>query len=172
MLSHSTNYLDEDIKGQEIFSLETGGELVCLRLDLSGWLEGVSWWRRMKNSRTGTGSVFVLPASCFQSGAVESHHHRRPFLGWELALVGKAEQCLYFLWRLRRGNLSQNLLVNFYKCTTESILTKCMAAWYSSFTKADNKAPLVCYEKSTGPYWHWAAITRTSSLTLWGWLRS
>lgn len=55
-------------------------------------------------------------------------------------IVGKAQQHLYFLRRLRRANLSQKLLVNFYRSTIESILTNCMRAWYSSCTKAAKKA--------------------------------
>lgn len=54
-------------------------------------------------------------------------------------IVGKSQQRLYFLRRLRRANLPQKLLVNFYRCTIEIILTNCMTAWYSSCTKAAKK---------------------------------
>lgn len=55
-------------------------------------------------------------------------------------LIGKAQQRLYFLRKLRRANLPQKLLVNFSRCTTESISTNCMTAWYDSCTKAAKKA--------------------------------
>ncbi len=56
------------------------------------------------------------------------------------SIVGKAQQRLYFLRKLRRANLPQKLMVNFYRCTIESILTNCMTAWYGSCTKAAQKA--------------------------------
>ncbi len=54
-------------------------------------------------------------------------------------IVGKAQQRLYFLRKLRRANLPQTLMVNFYRCTIESILTNCMTSWYGSCTKAAQK---------------------------------
>lgn len=56
------------------------------------------------------------------------------------AVVGKAQQCFYFLRRLRGENPLKKLLVKFYRCTTASILTNCLTAWYNSCTKADKKA--------------------------------
>ncbi len=55
-------------------------------------------------------------------------------------IVSKAQQRLYFLRKLRKANLPQKLMVNFYRCTIESILTNCMTAWYGSCTKAAQKA--------------------------------
>lgn len=55
-------------------------------------------------------------------------------------VVGKAQKCLFFLRRLRRTNLPQKLLVNFYRFTSESILTNYMTAWYSSCTKVAERA--------------------------------
>lgn len=54
-------------------------------------------------------------------------------------VVSKAQQRLYFLRRLRRVNLSQKMLENFYRCTGEKILTNCMTVWYRSCTKAAKK---------------------------------
>ncbi len=51
-------------------------------------------------------------------------------------IVSKAQQQLYFLRKLRKANLPQKLIVNFYRCTIESILTNCMTAWYGSCTKS------------------------------------
>ncbi|KAF0039088.1 hypothetical protein F2P81_009572 [Scophthalmus maximus] len=42
-------------------------------------------------------------------------------------LVKKAHQPLFFLRRLKEANLSPQILVNFYRCTIESILTNCIS---------------------------------------------
>eukprot|EP00061_Rhincodon_typus_P011456 g36476.t1 len=56
--------------------------------------------------------------------------------------VKKAQQCLFFLRRLRKFVMSIRTLTNFYRCTTESILSKYTMACYSNcsvqtITKAD-----------------------------------
>ncbi len=52
----------------------------------------------------------------------------------------KAQQRLYFLRILRKYQLTQNLLVSFYRCSVESILTYCICVWFSSCTAAEKKA--------------------------------
>ncbi len=57
----------------------------------------------------------------------------------------KAHQRLYFLRILRKNKLTQfkiknKLLVSFYRCTIESILTYCICVWFSSCTVAERKA--------------------------------
>ncbi|TWW53896.1 hypothetical protein D4764_0015590 [Takifugu flavidus] len=42
------------------------------------------------------------------------------------SLVKKAHQRLFFLRTLKKHHLSSDILVNFYRCTTESILTSCV----------------------------------------------
>ena len=37
--------------------------------------------------------------------------------------IGKAQQRLYYLRKLRRANLPQKLMMNFYHCAIESVLT-------------------------------------------------
>uniref|UniRef100_A0A3B3BP10 Reverse transcriptase domain-containing protein n=1 Tax=Oryzias melastigma TaxID=30732 RepID=A0A3B3BP10_ORYME len=64
-------------------------------------------------------------------------------LSWTTAcskVVKKAHQRLFFLRTLRRNHLSSNILVNFYRCTIESILTNCITVWYGSCSAADRKA--------------------------------
>ncbi|KAF7668955.1 hypothetical protein LDENG_00267500 [Lucifuga dentata] len=56
------------------------------------------------------------------------------------ALVKKSQQRLYFLRTLRRMDLSQKLLLSFYHCSIESILTYSMLVWFVSCTAADRKA--------------------------------
>ncbi|KAI4872588.1 hypothetical protein NFI96_002178 [Prochilodus magdalenae] len=52
----------------------------------------------------------------------------------------KAQQRIHFLRRLRRVNLPQQLLCNFYRSTVESILTSCITVWYGSATSVERKA--------------------------------
>lgn len=73
------------------------------------------------------------------SGSWDSPSQRRS-PGLISAVMAKTQQWLYFLNRLRRANLRLKLLVNFYRYTTESILTNCMTALYISCTKATKKA--------------------------------
>ncbi|CAM4312390.1 unnamed protein product [Leuciscus chuanchicus] len=55
-------------------------------------------------------------------------------------LVKKAHQRLFFLRTLRKNNLSSDILVNFHRCTIESILTNCITVWYGSCSASDRKA--------------------------------
>ncbi len=56
------------------------------------------------------------------------------------ALVKKAQKRLHFLRMLRKVNLSQQLLLSFYRCSIESVLTQGLLAWYGSSSAADKKA--------------------------------
>ena len=53
--------------------------------------------------------------------------------------IKKAQQRLYFLRVLRNNFLNQKLLVFFYRCSMESILTYCMCVWFASCTVAERK---------------------------------
>ncbi|XP_031159417.2 uncharacterized protein LOC116052744 [Sander lucioperca] len=64
-------------------------------------------------------------------------------LSWTLntsTLIKKAHQCLFFLRRLKKVHLSPQILVNFYRCTIESILTNCVTVWYGNCSALDRKA--------------------------------
>ncbi|KAL0149225.1 hypothetical protein M9458_055459, partial [Cirrhinus mrigala] len=56
------------------------------------------------------------------------------------SLVKKAHQRLFFLRTLKKNQLSSAVLVNFYRCTVESILTNCVTVWYGSCSVAERKA--------------------------------
>uniref|UniRef100_A0A3B3BNL8 Reverse transcriptase domain-containing protein n=1 Tax=Oryzias melastigma TaxID=30732 RepID=A0A3B3BNL8_ORYME len=56
------------------------------------------------------------------------------------AVVKKTQQRLHFLRILRRCDLDQRLLVNFYRCSVESILTYSLNVWYPGSTSLDRKA--------------------------------
>eukprot|EP00061_Rhincodon_typus_P006188 g26556.t1 len=51
--------------------------------------------------------------------------------------VKKVQQRLYFLMRPRKFGLSIKTLTNFYTCTVESILSKCVTAWYGNCSAQD-----------------------------------
>ena len=55
------------------------------------------------------------------------------------AVFKKAQQRLHFLRVLRKNNICEKLLVTFYRSTIESILTFCIAVWFSHCTEADRK---------------------------------
>lgn len=55
-------------------------------------------------------------------------------------LIKKAQQRLYFLRVLMKVNLSQQLLISFYRCSVESVLTYNILVWYSSSSVAEKKA--------------------------------
>ncbi|KAI4903633.1 hypothetical protein NFI96_009461, partial [Prochilodus magdalenae] len=50
------------------------------------------------------------------------------------------QQRLYFLRSLKKVHLSPRILVNFYGCTIESILTNGISVWYGNCCTADRKA--------------------------------
>uniref|UniRef100_A0A673FHD0 Reverse transcriptase domain-containing protein n=1 Tax=Sinocyclocheilus rhinocerous TaxID=307959 RepID=A0A673FHD0_9TELE len=53
------------------------------------------------------------------------------------SIVKKAQQRLYFLRQLRKFNLSQELLKQFYSAIIESIVCTSITVWFSSATKSD-----------------------------------
>lgn len=58
--------------------------------------------------------------------------HIKEELSWSVntsELLKKAQQRLHFLRVLRKNHICQRLLVSFYRCSTESILTHCMCVW-------------------------------------------
>ena len=48
------------------------------------------------------------------------------------SVVKKAQQRLFNLRRLKKFGLSLKTLTNFYRCTTESILSGCITAWHGN----------------------------------------
>ncbi len=53
------------------------------------------------------------------------------------SMAKKAQQRLYFLRQLRKFNLPQELLKQFYSAITESVLCTSITVWFSSATKSD-----------------------------------
>ncbi|KAK3552708.1 hypothetical protein QTP86_021130, partial [Hemibagrus guttatus] len=53
------------------------------------------------------------------------------------SIIKKAQQRLYFLWQLRKFNLPQELLTQFYAAVIESVLCTSITVWFGSATKSD-----------------------------------
>ncbi|KAK3548206.1 hypothetical protein QTP70_005171 [Hemibagrus guttatus] len=53
------------------------------------------------------------------------------------ATIKKAQQRLYFLRQLRKFNLPQELLIQFYSAVIESVLCTSITVWFGSATKSD-----------------------------------
>ncbi len=53
------------------------------------------------------------------------------------SMVKKAQQRLYFLRQLRKFNLPQELLIQFYSAIIESVLYTSITVWFCSATKSD-----------------------------------
>ncbi|KAK3551341.1 hypothetical protein QTP70_015022 [Hemibagrus guttatus] len=61
-------------------------------------------------------------------------------LTWSLntsSITKKAQQCLYFLRRLRKAHLPPLILTTFYRGTIQSILSSCITAWFQNCTVSD-----------------------------------
>eukprot|EP00061_Rhincodon_typus_P005355 g24762.t1 len=55
------------------------------------------------------------------------------------ATVKKIQRHLFFLRQLRKFGMSTKSLINFYRCTIESILSGCITAWYGNCSTQDRK---------------------------------
>ncbi|KAK3544379.1 hypothetical protein QTP86_010142 [Hemibagrus guttatus] len=68
--------------------------------------------------------------------------HLAEDLTWLLntsSITRKAQQCLYFLRRLRKAHLPPLILTTFYRGSMESILSSCITAWFGNCTMSDRK---------------------------------
>ncbi|XP_055507619.1 uncharacterized protein LOC129706959 [Leucoraja erinacea] len=55
------------------------------------------------------------------------------------AMIRKTHQHLYFLRRLRRFGVLKRILLNFYRCTVQTILTGCIMAWFGNLNVQEQK---------------------------------
>eukprot|EP00061_Rhincodon_typus_P003053 g19163.t1 len=54
-------------------------------------------------------------------------------------MVKKAQQCFFFLRQLRKFGMPIRSLTNSYRCTIESILSRCITASYGNCSAQDRK---------------------------------
>ncbi|KAK3513281.1 hypothetical protein QTP70_009804 [Hemibagrus guttatus] len=79
-----------------------------------------------------------LPVGCLPGPTWRSS--RAPnSLVFTSSITKKAQQCRYFLRRLRKAHLPPLILTTFYRGTIESILSSCITAWFGNCTILDRK---------------------------------
>ena len=49
-----------------------------------------------------------------------------------------AQQRMFFLWQLKKFNMPQKVMVEFYTAVIESILTSSITVWFAASTAKDN----------------------------------
>ena len=132
---------DESAFRAEVEELERWCAVNNLALNTSKTKEVIIDYRRKDNT---------IPPLVISGDAVERAPSFR-FLGVHLdedltwgtntsAITKKAHQRLHFLRVLRNNKLPQELLVSFYRCSIESILTYCINVWFGSCTAAEKTA--------------------------------
>ncbi len=117
---------------------------------LRSWLFGAvltTWsWTRSKLWRWKEKAPCSPPLTIMNSTvtAVESFRFLGTTISQDLkwdnhinSIVKKAQQRLYFLRQLRKFNLPQELLIQFYSAITKSVLCTSIPVWFSSATKSD-----------------------------------
>ncbi len=129
---------DESAYRQEVKELAVWCSLNNLELNTLKTVEMIVDFRRNPSA---------LPPHTIMNSTVNAVESFR-FLGttisqdlkWDIhidSIVNKAQQRLYFLRQLRKFNLPQELLKQFYSAIIESVLCTSITVWFSSATKSD-----------------------------------
>ncbi len=131
---------DESAYRQEVKELAVWCSLNNLELNMLKTVEMIVDFRR---------NPPALPPLTIMNSTVTAVESFR-FLGttisqdlkWDnhiVSIVKKAQQRLYFLRQLRKFNLPQELLKQFYSAIIESVLCTSVTVWFSSATKSDHR---------------------------------
>ena len=126
---------DESAYRDEVRRLTERSEESNLLLNTSKTQELIISFSRVKP----VAPPLVIKGECVEtvSAARFLGVHIEEDLKWGLnttQTLKKAQQRLHFLRVLRRNNIRQSLLVSFYRCSIESILTYCIGVWFGSCT--------------------------------------
>ncbi len=129
---------DESAYRQEVEQLAVWCSLNNLELNTLKTVEMIVDFRRnppalppltiMNNSVTAVESFRFLGTTISQDLKWDNHID---------SIVRKAQQRLYFLRQLRKFNLPQELLIQFYSAIIESVLCSSITVWFGSATKTD-----------------------------------
>ncbi len=129
---------DESAYRQEVKELAVWCSLNNLKLNILKTVEMIMGFRRntlalppltiMNGSVTAVESFRFLSTTIFQDLKWDNH------IG---SIVKKAQQRLYFLLQLRKLNLPQELLIEFYSAIIKSIICTSITVWLNSATKSD-----------------------------------
>ena len=132
---------DESCYREEVRRLEAWCEANSLQLNASKTKEMIVDYRRKGNNDHAPlsirGEQVERVATVKFLGTLISED-----ISWSensAALVKRANQRLYFLRVLRRQQLQQRLLVDFYRATIESILTHGISVWFAACTAGDRR---------------------------------
>ncbi|KAL0159994.1 hypothetical protein M9458_043719, partial [Cirrhinus mrigala] len=82
------------------------------------------------------------------------------------SIVKKAQQRLYFLRQLRKFNLPQELLKQFYSAIIESVLCTSITVWFGSATKSDIRRLQRLYNPSDCREDYWSSPALHPSRTV------
>ncbi|KAI4884856.1 hypothetical protein NFI96_031243 [Prochilodus magdalenae] len=67
------------------------------------------------------------------------------------SIIKKAQQRMYFLRQLRKFNLSQELMAQFYTYTIESVITSSSTVWHRMAAQPPNMMSTDCSASSASP---------------------
>ena len=133
---------DESCYREEVRRLEAWCKENSLQLNASKTKEVIVDFRRKERSEHAPLIIQGQQVETVSSVKFLGTHISKD-LSWSVnsaALVKKANQRLYFLRVLRRQQVQQRLLVDFYRATIESILTHGISVWYAACTAGDKHA--------------------------------
>ncbi len=131
---------DESAYRQEVKELAAWCSLNNLELNTLKTVEMIVDFRRnppaLPPLTIMNSTVTAVESFRFLGSTISQH------LKWDIhidSIVKKAQQRLYFLRQLRKLNLPQELLKQFYSTIIESVLCTSITVWFSSNTKSDQR---------------------------------
>ncbi len=138
---------DESAYRQEVKELAVWCSLNNLELNMLKTVEMIVDFRRTPPPHTHTHKPHTPHTHTIMNSTVTAVESFR-FLGTTISqdlkwdnniesMVKKAKQRLFFLRQLRKFNLPQELLIQFYSAIIESVLCTSITVWFSSVTKSD-----------------------------------
>ncbi|KAK3563593.1 hypothetical protein QTP86_031826 [Hemibagrus guttatus] len=132
---------DESAYREEVQCLTTWCRANNLSLNIDKTKKMVVDFRRAQSDHSPL-SFDRSPVEIVKSTKFPGVHLVENFTSTQLntsSITEKAQQCLYFLRRLRKAHLPPPILTMFYRGTMESVLSSCITAWFGNCTVSDRK---------------------------------
>ncbi|KAK3514891.1 hypothetical protein QTP70_033817 [Hemibagrus guttatus] len=131
---------DESAYREEVQHLTAWCKANSLSLNVDKTKEMVVDFRRAQSDHS---SLYIdgSPVEIFKSTKFLVERLAESFT-WSLnitSITKKAQERLYFLWRLRKAYLPPPILTMFYRGTIESVRSSCITAWFGNCTISDHK---------------------------------
>ncbi len=144
--SHNSNFFIKFADDTTVVGLISNRDETNYRSHLAGWCSDNNLSlnvEKMKEIVVDFRRVHTQHAPLTINGATVERVSSTKFLGVHItddlswtnntaALAKKAQQCLYFLRKLRRARAPASIMCTFYRGTIESILTSCITVWYGA----------------------------------------